>query len=253
MALRIFLTGGVAIETEAEVFQQDAFPGRQGLLMFSHLMWRRGTAVSRDALAELLWQHGQPRAWDTALNAIASKLRVLLARAGLQKSLVLPAALGCYQLNVPVDTWVDVDAARDSLHAAEGCLKAGQYDAGWSAAHVACHIFRRPFMVGESGPWVEQARALLTSFHVRACDCLAESCIRNNEPHTAIEVASEAIVAHPYRETSYQLLMRAHAAAGNRAEALRAYEQCRQLLAEELGVAPSAETQAVHLTVLQAR
>ena len=47
--------------------------------------------------------------------------------------------------------------------------------------------------------------------------------------------------------------MRAHAAAGNRAEALRAYEQCRQLLAEELGVAPSAETQAVHLMVLQAR
>jgi DNA-binding SARP family transcriptional activator len=39
--------------------------------------------------------------------------------------------------------------------------------------------------------------------------------------------------------------MRAHAAGGNRAEALRAYADCKKLLADELGAAPSPETEAI--------
>jgi DNA-binding SARP family transcriptional activator len=39
--------------------------------------------------------------------------------------------------------------------------------------------------------------------------------------------------------------MSALAAAGNRAEAVRAYGQCKKLLAEELGIAPSPETDAI--------
>jgi len=39
--------------------------------------------------------------------------------------------------------------------------------------------------------------------------------------------------------------MQAHAAAGNRAEALRVYDDCRRLLSEELGAYPSPETEAL--------
>ena len=44
--------------------------------------------------------------------------------------------------------------------------------------------------------------------------------------------------------------MAAHAAAGNRAEALRVYEQCRQLLATELGAYPSPETESIYRELL---
>lgn len=46
--------------------------------------------------------------------------------------------------------------------------------------------------------------------------------------------------------------MEAHVAAGNRAEALRVYERCRQLLAEELGAYPSPETEAIYRSLLEA-
>src|SRR4029453_6724295 len=46
--------------------------------------------------------------------------------------------------------------------------------------------------------------------------------------------------------------MEAHVVAGNRAEALRVYEQCRQLLAEELGAYPSPETDSIYRTLLEA-
>jgi DNA-binding SARP family transcriptional activator len=44
--------------------------------------------------------------------------------------------------------------------------------------------------------------------------------------------------------------MEANAAAGNRAEALRVYERCRRLLAEELGAFPSPETESIYRELL---
>ena len=44
--------------------------------------------------------------------------------------------------------------------------------------------------------------------------------------------------------------MRVHQRAGDRGEALRVFERCRKLLAEELGVEPSSETEGVYLEIL---
>jgi SARP family transcriptional regulator, regulator of embCAB operon len=253
MALRIYLTGRLALESNGALFDQGAFGGRQGAMVFARLLMPRGSAVSRDELADLLWDEAVPNAWDTALNAVVSKLRVLLARAGLDKSEVLPSALGCYQLNLPPDAWLDVDAAFDSLHAAEGMLKRNRHQDAWAAAQVAYHVYKRPFLPAETGDWAAQTREQLGTLHVRACECLAETYIRNGEPAIAVDLARQAVVAQPYRETAYQMLMRAHAAAGNRAEALRTFEECRRRISDHLGVTPSTHTEDVYLGILRAR
>jgi len=92
-----------------------------------------------------------------------------------------------------------------------------------------------------------------TTIFARAGECLAETTIRNGEPTVAIHVAEKVLAAQAYRESAYRLLMRAHAAAGNRADALWVYERCKKLIFDELGIAPSAETTAVYLDVLRAR
>lgn len=250
MPLRIYVTGRAAIEYGSKLLEQDAFPGKQGLLAFVRLLSTRETAVSREELASVLWPEGLPRAWDAALNSIASKLRVLLAQTGLDKASVLGAALGCYQLNLPSDTWVDIEIATDSLHEAEGLLKSEHRREAWSMAQVAYHIFKRPLLPGEMGGWAVQQRERLALCFARAGECLAEIYIWNGEPLVAVDVIEQVLAAQPFRETGYQLLMRAHAAAGNRAEALHVYERCRKLISAELGVAPSTETTAVHFDVL---
>jgi DNA-binding SARP family transcriptional activator len=45
--------------------------------------------------------------------------------------------------------------------------------------------------------------------------------------------------------------MKAHAAAGNRAEALRVYARCRKLFRDELGAEPSEKTANVFLSILR--
>jgi SARP family transcriptional regulator, regulator of embCAB operon len=253
MALRIYLTGRVAIECSQGLLDQDAFGGRQGVLLFARLLLPRTAAVSRPELAALLWDDALPRAWETALNAVISKLRTVLGQAGLNKAEVLPAALGCYQLRLPADAWVDVEAASDCLHEAEAALRRDAFREAWAASQVAYHITRRSFLAGESGEWVEAKRENLATVHARACESLAQAYICNGEPGIAADVARQGVAAQPFRESSYRILMKAHAAAGNRAEALRAYETCRRLISDQLGVPPSAETEAVYLEILRSR
>ena len=57
----------------------------------------------------------------------------------------------------------------------------------------------------------------------------------------------------PLREVGYQLLIRAYTKAGNRSEAVQAYQQCQKALGEQLGIDPSPETEALYLQALGAQ
>lgn len=75
--------------------------------------------------------------------------------------------------------------------------------------------------------------------------------------HGALQVgiqhAAEAYASEPFDEVACQTLMRAHAAAGNRAEALRVFAGCRRLFREELGADPSEQTTQTLLGILRTR
>src|SRR5262249_10102081 len=101
------------------------------------------------------------------------------------------------------------------------------------------------------GAWVEEKRRELADIRERALSVLADACLRSGAAREAATWAEELIALSPFREAGYRRLMEAHATAGNRAEALRVYEQCRQLLAEELGAYPSPETESIYRALLE--
>lgn len=249
--LRIYLTSQVRIENGDVLIGERDLPGRQGRVALALLVAERDRPVTRDELAEELWLDEPPPAWEKAVMAVVSKLRAALRRAGLGDT-ALTTSFGCYQLFLPADTWVDIEAAADSVHRAETALAAGDPRAAYPWAYVGYHVGRRPFLAGEDGPWVRRKRIQLREINLRALDCTVECAAANGELAEAIQAAEDALAIEPFRETTYRRLMRVHSAAGNRAEALRAYERCRTVLAEELGVPPSPQTQAVYTAVVQA-
>lgn len=249
--LRIYLSGRLTIESDGVLIGPQHFPGQQGRAAFAFLVGERGSPLSRAVLADLLWPHHPPQSWPTALSSIVSKLRALLSQAGLDASSTLDSGGGCYELRLPPGSWIDHEVAADSIHQAEAALRASDPASAYGPSAVAHHIARRSFLPEEDGPWFENRRARLGSILVRALECRAEVYLWNHENALAVEAAREVISLQPFRETGYQLLMRAHAATGNAAEALRVYEGCRALIADELGVGPSQQTRAVYSEVLQ--
>ena len=249
--IRIYLAGHLFIEADDRLLDERSIPGRQGRLAFAYLVAAHGQAVPRDILAETLWPGDLPRSWETSLSAVISNLRVLLGKAGMSRAEVISQAFGCYRLCLPPGTWIDIEAASEGLDRAEGAVKAGDLMSAYGWAGAAASIARRPFLPGEGGPWVEARRSELHHILLRALDCLISVFLWNGEHALAERAAEETISLEPFRETGYQRLMRVHSAAGNRAEALRAYERCRKLLTEQLGVDPSPSTEAVYLEVLK--
>jgi len=240
--------GRVAAEANGRVLDEARFPGRQGRLLFAYLVAARGRPVPRDELADAIWGESPPATWEKALTVIASKLRGLVVEDGI----TLTAAFGCYRLDLPEGTWVDLFAAESSAQDAEEALAAGELDQARAAAESAESLARPPFLPGEDGTWIEQKRRDLADIRERALSVLADACLRSGAAREAAKWAEELIALSPFREAGYRRLMEAHVVAGNRAEALRVYEQCRQLLAEELGAYPSPETDSIYRALLEA-
>ena len=190
-----------------------------------------------------------PAAWESALKALVSKLRRLLTP--LASETLIGGQFGCYQLHLPSDWWVDWEAARRALDEAEGALCSGNPREGWGEANVAVTIARRGFLGGEHGTWVEARRRSLCELLARGLDCYGVISLETGQAELAAQIAEEAIAREPFRESGYHRLMKAHAKLGNRAEAVRAYHRCRELLVDELGVSPSPETEAVYLSILK--
>ena len=98
--------------------------------------------------------------------------------------------------------------------------------------------------------WLREPRERLRH---RVHDALAELvalCERSGALAEAVRHAERLQRADPLREDAYRLLMRLHAARGDRARAVRIYHLCASTLEHELGVDPSPDTRAAYDALL---
>lgn len=249
--MRIHLTAGIRLEAGGRTFTGGELRGRLGRLAFVFLVAEHRRPVSRDELAEVLWEDAPPPTWEKGVTVAISRLRAALTGGGVDGRL-LTNAFGCYQLHLPAGTWVDIEEASNETRLGEAALGSGSPRDALTHATRAASLARGEFMTGEDGRWVRTTRNELRAIRVRALDCLAATHFRCGDVLSALQCAGEIVALEPYRESAYVHLMRAHAAAGDRAEALRLYERCRLILSEELGVSPSPATESAYLDILRA-
>ena len=249
MALRVTLAGRVGIEVDGGEVTASGL-GRPGRLALAYLTCERYRAVPRGELAEILWGDERPQSWDQMLRGLALKLRGVLSAAGLDATEALSTAAGTFRLHLPAGATVDVDEAASALESAQAALAAGYPGRARVQASAALEVTSRQFAPTLSGAWVERRQAELAELHLRALEALARAALAEGDWPGAIVAAEEAIAREPFRESAYLVLMDAHAGAGNRGEALRAYSRCREALVEELGVGPSPPTEAAYLRLL---
>src|SRR5262245_45801628 len=248
---RIYLCGRVTVERNERTLTEAAIGGRQGRLLFAFLGSRRIQPWSKAQGIDAIWGSKAPPAADTALNALVSKLRAALRKLGLPRPHGVASDVGTYQFVIPA-AWIDIEEARTAIDRAEGALRGNAMSNAWASANVAAAITRQPFLPDEEHLWIQHQRAQLQRVWRRALLVLSAVSVRNGEHELGIQHAADVLSAEPFDEMACQALMRAHAAAGNRAEALRVYANCRKLFRDELGAEPSEQTAKVFLSILRA-
>ncbi|MGH9126017.1 MAG: BTAD domain-containing putative transcriptional regulator [Acidimicrobiales bacterium] len=247
--LRLTVLGWIHLEAGEPSVPRAVLRGRQARSVVSMLALRQGP-VRKDELAELLWPNNVPQHWEGAIRGIITKIRRFLDEAGLAGRDMLVAEGGYYELRLGPGVTIDRHEATTLLAAARAALAEGAAGDALSLVRQAVTTLTRRLMSGEDNPWFDQFRSELDHERMAALDLLARAELRSANFERAKQAASEALVLDPYRESTYRLLMETHAAAGSRGEALRTYERCRRVLAEDLGVGPAAQTQALYLDLL---
>jgi DNA-binding SARP family transcriptional activator len=226
-------------------------PG-QTQIALAWLVLERDRGTTRDGLADVVWPNQLPRTWGSALRSLVSRLRAFLAT-----TLALPSSAqsivaqgGRYLVRLPDDVVVDIEEAARSVAAAQDALAAGDFAAALRLATVGADILRCPFLPAHDGPWVAAKRDHLSELLLAALETGGQAALELRDPARALMLADEAAALAPLRESAHRCRMAAHAASGNRGQALRAYQDVRRLLAEELGVDPAPDTEAAYLELL---
>jgi DNA-binding SARP family transcriptional activator/tetratricopeptide (TPR) repeat protein len=219
--------------------------GRQARLVVAYLTWNRARPVSRDELVDLLWPHDAPASPDDVLTALLSKIRAALGPGTLAGRRELALAL-------PEDAWIDVEAAHADHERAEAAYDAGDWGEACRAGHDVLDVTAAPFLLAHDHPWVEQRRRELEELRLRTLERVGSAALElRGSGIGAAERSGRAIVeSAPFRESGHLLLMEALAARGDVAEALRAYEDLRVRLRDELGAIPGAALRSLHERLL---
>lgn len=253
-AVRVYVCGRLAVELGENVLREADFPARQGRRLWTYLVLHRRWPAGRDELAGAIWGDEVPDAWDVTLSALVSRLRAMLRPlAASAPGLAIRGEVGRYELTLPPGAVVDHERARAGLHAAEVALRDGDCGTAMAESLVAMGIAARGFLSGEEGPWIEGERRALADLHLHALECTVEAELLRGNPSDAERAAERLLLLDPLRESGYRLLMRALAAGGNAAQAVRVMETCRRILRDEGGLSPSAETELLFREVTAPR
>jgi predicted ATPase/DNA-binding SARP family transcriptional activator len=235
--IEVNLLGALEVRVDGRVVAVRS--AKQRALLVA-LALAEGEPVSVDALTDAMWDDGEPPADPRAsIQSYVSRLRAEVGDG------VVEHGPGGYRL---VESRTDVGdvqllaararAASDPAEAA-GVLEAAL--ARWRGeplGELATVAAFRP-----DATRLSELRALLVEEQARAL-------IDAGEAERAVPELERAAAGEPLREATQLLLVRALAAAGRPAEALRAADRHRRRLAEETGLEPGAELAELERQIL---
>ncbi len=228
LSLRLF--GGVKLTRGSD---GDIVLPRKTQMLLAYLASDVGKQVARDKLATLIWAD---RPEDQARHSLRQCLFTLAKAIGDGEPSIIIADRHRVSLNpdlVEVDTWRFERLLSDDTP---------------DAMQQACALHGDDFLAGV-GFEDETLDAWCGAERTRFRELCYESLAKLSSHHAdtarldeAIEAGRRLVALDPLREDGHRALMRLFGRAGRRAEALKQYGHCREILRSELNVEPEAAT-----------
>jgi DNA-binding SARP family transcriptional activator len=189
-----------------------------------------GTTLRRDTLAGQLWGASAQERAQACLRTALWRVRQAdprVVRVGRDEISLDP--------RVEVDLWTSAARARDLL----------AHDAPIAGPVTWGGLLEADILPDWDEDWVVLERERHRQLRIHALEALSARMTAIGRYGAAIDAAYGAVNAEPLRESAHAVLIQAHLAEGNRAEAARQLGLYRRLLHDELGLRPSANLEAL--------
>jgi DNA-binding SARP family transcriptional activator/pimeloyl-ACP methyl ester carboxylesterase len=219
---------------------------RHARTMLAALAVRAGQVLAAGALVEAMWGDAAPRTALHALHVHASTLRKLLP-----DDLPIIGRRGGYVLQVGPGR-LDTDRFEDFVARGRAELSSGEPDAAAGLLRAALGLWRGSALADVT--WERFAESDVrrwAELRLAAEEDLVEAELAAGRSAAAVGDLETMVGAQPYRERRWGQLMVALYRCGRQAAALDRYREVHRLLADELGIDPSAQLRELQERILR--
>jgi DNA-binding SARP family transcriptional activator/tetratricopeptide (TPR) repeat protein len=215
-------------------------------VLLAVLLLRANVPVPADELAEMVWDGCPPPGAVSTLRSYVRRLRSVL---GVDATRVVARGPG-FLIEVG-QSELDVLEFEGLCREARAALRVGEWAGGSATAARALRLWRAtPLLDVPSEALRAAVVPRLDRLRVQVIEDRFDAGLRLGEHEELVSPLLDATAQYPLQERFHAQLMLALASTGRRAEALRAYQQARQVLVGELGIEPGPELRDIHRQVL---
>ncbi|HES57918.1 MAG TPA: hypothetical protein ENO21_00645, partial [Firmicutes bacterium] len=142
---------------------------------------------------------------------------------------------------------IDVDTFVGQTQVGRACQQREEWTAAIEAYLAAARCYHGDYLAADLyEDWAIPTRERLYETFLEMEGSVAVCHLALSRTREALDHAHRVLDRDPCRESTWRLVMEAHYRQGDQDRALRAFERCRSVLAQELGVDPLPETLALH-------
>jgi DNA-binding SARP family transcriptional activator len=196
--------------------------------------------VPRDSLWSALWPNHERLLAGQSLNSLVYNLRKLLQEALDGNAPVLSDG-NSYRLNYEAGIAVDLDCFERLVSQGDRCWRQDEI------AAARTHYIRALSLYQGDLCSITDVQAAVKRERLRVCYLglvirLADNQYKRGEYDSCLDLAGRVLVSDPCREDAHRLMMRCYVQRGERAQALRQYQLCVDILLAEYSAPPEAAT-----------
>jgi DNA-binding SARP family transcriptional activator len=236
-SIRLYTFGRFALVKDGQPVQFEGKAQKKTLELLKALVALGGREVSEQRLCDILWPDAEADDARRNLKITLHRLRKIVGH----EALILQDS----KLQLDINRcWVDVwtfERLVSRILANDDPLSAAELQ------HVGDQmlaLYRGPFLAADDA-FAMMARERLRGRLMRAIAAAAARLQRDGAHDQTIAWYERGIEIEPLAEPFYQSLMRVYQVLRRPAEGLGVYQRCRTILAAELKVVPSHETEAL--------
>jgi len=247
--LRVETFGAFALARAGTPLPMQGKTQKRPLELAKALVAFGGRGVDKQRLVDALWPDADGDTGHAALDMAISRLRKLV---GVAEAIVTDdGKVGFNPALVWIDAWAfdrDVEALQATLRDESNGTRASAI--GWRLLS----LYRGAFLDNETPrQWLLAARDRWRHRFLRSLSDLGRRHERDARWPDAIALYERGIEVDTLAEDLYRRLMQCHLAQGHPAEVARVFRRCRDMLSVQLGIPPSAETEALFRSIYDAR